>query len=1053
MSSTGTITILPISNWVDRIIWVYSKNGLERARCLGQVQIEEKKSDDVSSSLCFSVLVRIREWTLVSSLRQVLFYNFMPVPTLATSTSTPVQQQQQQQAFELLLAKFRSLRHEDGLYEQPYYQCSILEQRFVKTSASTSTSTSTIGSRLFSSFDLRTPFQCTGKLFLQERRKPSNGDNRDHPVHPSIQYHHWSNIERLLNEKKERKESDDHVSTFHVFTELANAKTLVYVPLFKLMEMNPFLPSWTYHLQSFLNLWSLVHDSTKRSHSDDFKTSLDWAHQFRHSTRNKEGWTVPLGIRIGEWYFKTFPISVQEYRWRYEQSRSSTLSCSDEKQGRRTSMEDVMLQVVDEESGYQLCAVCDGHDGRHIVEAIIGQDPRIPSLDRHLFAVIHRYKSQLSEDHVAWSMLFQQAFIEYDRLLYDLYQNVNHSKGGSTFTGFILPPSGSYLWVINLGDSRLAMFSREEKGLSSSSSSSSSSVSSSSSSIHHIFSTQDHKPALLAEKERIEEAGGFIEFAEGCARVQGYLALSRAFGDFHLKKSQWNSTYDPVDGYVCAWPNVHCIQLHSTTTFWIMIACDGVWDVWQEEELGPVILKYGSLVHIPQFCRDINLQSIDERGSSDNVSIGLYQLAPNISSVFFEEKENVDSSRSLSFPFSSLTLSPRSSSSSSSGSSCMSSSSSFILPKMQTPRGFVPNFDPCFYPYSSSSTASLFSSSSASLTSLSSSLSMLSSSSSLESSSAERYSRSVSNGLHPAFQIFKDINKAQTQARTLANAPCSLSSSLSSSSTSSFSSSVPRGERKQKKMDYAQRLPLDHIFQLDTKDEAGNRVSLDEQCGIVTKEEMIERAKQREQLIESLLAKNGGPFSSENFPLSELTDQALKKIVEKADEIFLHGILHRLQQVRNYKIRYRVINNTHEDWAAVAEEEDGRTGVYLTLNRHCFTQVDWKNPNHDIVFDNGIQCRHLLEHVVVTVIHEMIHILFYTRTSTDVGHEKAFKCFSRYLLGLSGRNPFYWIIPQKDLAKFGMSMDQIDLSSIDVSCYASSRGTCGHSYKIKPSSS
>ena len=41
----------------------------------------------------------------------------------------------------------------------------------------------------------------------------------------------------------------------------------------------------------------------------------------------------------------------------------------------------------------------------------------------------------------------------------------------------------------------------------------------------------DHKPMDVKERERIEAAGGFVEFN----RVNGNLALSRALGDFVFK--------------------------------------------------------------------------------------------------------------------------------------------------------------------------------------------------------------------------------------------------------------------------------------------------------------------------------------------------------------------------------------------------------------------------------------------------------------------------------------------------------------------------------------
>lgn len=87
----------------------------------------------------------------------------------------------------------------------------------------------------------------------------------------------------------------------------------------------------------------------------------------------------------------------------------------------------------------------------------------------------------------------------------------------------------------------------------------------------------DHKPSLPAEKERIEAAGGWVEVN----RVNGNLALSRAFGDFVFKR---NISLNAKEQAVTAYPDV---SVHDLTPDWefIILACDGIWDVMTSQEV------------------------------------------------------------------------------------------------------------------------------------------------------------------------------------------------------------------------------------------------------------------------------------------------------------------------------------------------------------------------------------------------------------------------------------------------------------------------------------
>lgn len=54
--------------------------------------------------------------------------------------------------------------------------------------------------------------------------------------------------------------------------------------------------------------------------------------------------------------------------------------------------------------------------------------------------------------------------------------------------------------------------------------------------------SRDHKPTLKDERERIEAAGGWVEFN----RVNGQLALTRALGDFMFKRNERKSPQEQI---------------------------------------------------------------------------------------------------------------------------------------------------------------------------------------------------------------------------------------------------------------------------------------------------------------------------------------------------------------------------------------------------------------------------------------------------------------------------------------------------------------------------
>ncbi|XP_039066162.1 probable protein phosphatase 2C 59 [Hibiscus syriacus] len=82
--------------------------------------------------------------------------------------------------------------------------------------------------------------------------------------------------------------------------------------------------------------------------------------------------------------------------------------------------------------------------------------------------------------------------------------------------------------------------------------------------------SRDHEPDQSDERQRIENAGGFVIWA-GTWRVGGVLTVSLAFGDMHLKQ------------YVLADPKIQEEKIDSSLEF-LILGSDGLWDVVSNEE-------------------------------------------------------------------------------------------------------------------------------------------------------------------------------------------------------------------------------------------------------------------------------------------------------------------------------------------------------------------------------------------------------------------------------------------------------------------------------------
>ena len=124
--------------------------------------------------------------------------------------------------------------------------------------------------------------------------------------------------------------------------------------------------------------------------------------------------------------------------------------------------------------------------------------------------------------------------------------------------------------------------------------------------------TKDHKPNLPEEYHRIGTAGGEIVFDGYDWRI-GDLSVSRAFGDLNNK-------------YVICNPDIYKYELNKSDKF-IVLACDGLWDVADNQEVANYVLlkcydkdikkRINKHIDIAKELSDYALQ----KGSTDNLTI------------------------------------------------------------------------------------------------------------------------------------------------------------------------------------------------------------------------------------------------------------------------------------------------------------------------------------------------------------------------------------------------------------------------------------------------
>ncbi|KFH01758.1 protein phosphatase 2C domain-containing protein [Toxoplasma gondii VAND] len=178
--------------------------------------------------------------------------------------------------------------------------------------------------------------------------------------------------------------------------------------------------------------------------------------------------------------------------------------------------------------------------------------------------------------------------------------------GCTAITVFVTP---SWIIVGNVGDSRCVLCRGDEA----------------------VELSRDHKPQLPEERIRIYAAGGYLEMG----RVNGNLNLSRALGDLVYKQ---DSTLPPEKQIVSAVPDVVSVHRDAARDEFLIIGCDGIWELLSSQEVVDFIRKRieetPDLSQILQDLLDSLLSpnpAVFEYGC-DNMTAILVDLKPNMRS-------------------------------------------------------------------------------------------------------------------------------------------------------------------------------------------------------------------------------------------------------------------------------------------------------------------------------------------------------------------------------------------------------------------------------------
>lgn len=235
-------------------------------------------------------------------------------------------------------------------------------------------------------------------------------------------------------------------------------------------------------------------------------------------------------------------------------------------------------------SGHDYFAVFDGHGG--------------PLVSRYAGRKTHELFDMLCKAGGDIPSMLTKAFIMTDEGLSRETSTDESGTCGSTANVVVINHAAKKIFCANSGDAR-SILCRSGKA---------------------INLSEDHRPTVDTERARILAAGSAVSED---ARVDGLLAVSRAFGDFDFKQA--NSLPAHKQAVTCV-PDVSVNNLTPEDQF-IVVACDGIWDVLSSQEVATLVLQELQASNDPQKAagklldRCVARELPDDGLGTDNMSV------------------------------------------------------------------------------------------------------------------------------------------------------------------------------------------------------------------------------------------------------------------------------------------------------------------------------------------------------------------------------------------------------------------------------------------------